>query len=345
MRRGLPGTAAALLALWAAACSCKSEALRHSDVGPPASFAIPFEGSGQLASIWISGPYSELHFALVVTYHGRIRRLPLDTPQGVRWRSPPELIVAQQWGRRVVRMSREGEVLEVLSDTGEPSPDGRWLAVLRSNPENDLQQVQIRDLEGGFALRAEHRPRESPVEEFLLSYRAWSPDSSQLALTIRGWIFLDKPRQARSIRRTAIVARDRPDYELLPDDPLAQMTRRSLGCSVLFWTERGIFGKSFVWQGPEGGYSNGDSLLRCDPGGSGCRPVYNPGPYRRIAGGRRAGADTALLLVEDDRIELLWAANEIHQVDLATGEGGVLLRLPKGVFIYDIDWSPDPAGE
>ena len=136
--------------------------------------------------------------------------------------------------------------------------------------------------------------------------------------------------------RTALVARDRPGYEPLPDRVPGEDRGETGGLRPLFWTDRGIYGKH---------QRDAGRLLRCDPGGSGCRPVYNPGPHRRIAGGRRAGADTALLLVEDDRIELRWAANEIHQVDLATGEGGGLLRLPEGVFISDIDWSPDPAGE
>ena len=101
---------------------------------------------------------------------------------------------------------------------------------------------------------------------------------------------------------------------------------------LLFWT---------MWSVYRQHQRDAGRLVNCDA----CCPVYAAGRHRVILEERRAGADTALFLVVDDRIELGWAANEIHQVDLATGEGRLLRRLPPGVFISDIDWSPGPAGE
>ncbi len=35
---------------------------------------------------------------------------------------------------------------------------------------------------------------------------------------------------------------------------------------------------------------------------------------------------------------------EVHEVDLGTGKGRVLRRLPDGAFIDDIDWIGDSGG-
>ena len=350
MRRGLPGTAAALLALWAVACCCKSEALRHSDVGPPGSFAIPFEGPGQLASIWSWGivrPWSG-RWALVVARRGRIQRLPFESPDRVRWRSPRELIVENTippqrsgGGRRMLRITPDGEILEVLSDRGlltfaEPSPDGRWLALSRHDREGQ-RTVEIRDLEGGFAPTRVHHAPGDPLARYFATRKIWiwSPDGSQLAVAVRGWISREKP--GHFTERTVLVARDRPGFELLPDRVPGEDRGETGGLRPLFWTERGIYGKH---------QRDAGRLLRCDPGGGGCRLVYEAGPHRVFLEGRTAGDDVALLLVVDFRVDPFEGRSvEIHQLDLATGEGGVLLRLPEGVFISDIDWSPDPAGE
>ncbi|MBC8292749.1 MAG: hypothetical protein H8E45_06230 [Proteobacteria bacterium] len=58
--------------------------------------------------------------------------------------------------------------------------------------------------------------------------------------------------------------------------------------------------------------------------------------------GRQVNDHKALLLVKDFTVDPLEArAKEIHEVNLVTGEGRVLLRLPDGVFISDLDWIND----
>ena len=223
-RRGI----AALVALWAAAGCGKSEALRHRYVGPPASFAIPFEGPGQLASIWSWGqprPQSG-RWALVVASGGRFDRLPFQIPKGVRWRSPEELIVEHSTppqrsgsGWQILRVSPGGEVLEVLGDSeglafSEPSPDGRWLALSRLDGYG-RSTLEIRDLEGGFGLRvAHHAPRTRSASSLGIG-KIWSPDGSRLAVTVWGDLFSDEPGILTV--RTILVLSDRPGYALLPD--------------------------------------------------------------------------------------------------------------------------------
>ena len=351
MKRGLRAAAVAVLALWAAACAKWIWISPPRALGPPESFAIPFEGPGQLASIWSwwswqwDDPRSG-KTTLVLAGGGQTRCVDLEEPGRVRWRSPEELIVEHsirplrnRSGTRILRLSPEGEVLEVLSDreglgVGEPSPDGRWLALSHFDPRG-LDIVEIRDLDDGFALLAEHRAPGTSFASSLGIGKIWSPDGSHLALAVQGWI--SREEAGRLTVRTAIVAPDRPGYALLPDRVPGEDRGETGGLRPLFWTERGIYG---VHQ------KDSRRLLRCDPWGGGCRPVYAVGRHRWIVSGRPAGADTALLLVHD-----LWLdpfetrSKEIHQVDLATGEGGLLLRLPPGVFISDIDWSPDPRGE
>src|SRR5262249_13574701 len=127
------------------------DARSHSDDGQAAAggaapLDIPFAGPGQLAAIWTVGPdRPDTEKVLLLTRGGHTRRIDVEGPRQVRWRSPTELLLEQRIDAkgaardRIVRMDRSGSIIEVLSDGEglgycEPSPDGRWAALLRSSP-------------------------------------------------------------------------------------------------------------------------------------------------------------------------------------------------------------------
>ena len=307
----------------------------------------------------------------MVTRGGRSHRIavrgPIDpeSPTRVRWRSPRELLIEQHVdrpgekpGTRISLLSRDGALLEVLSDReglsdGEPSPDGRWLALGRDYG-GVTGSLQIRDLDRGFALRAAHpEPDALPLFRFgtkliwgpggargwLIvggTHIVWNPDGTRLALASRVPTSVAEHDRADAYAApAALVARDHPGYELLRAHVPGKPSAGPSGFVPLFWVEGGIYGRSF--DGEHG-------LLRCDPAGSGCTSVYALGKLHLIVDGRPAGERTALLLVY--RLDL-WrpGRTELHRVDLATGRGRVVFRFPQGYASFNFDWSPDPAAE
>src|SRR5215471_12745822 len=124
--RRRPWVAFLLLVTGAASGQTRSGAQPMNDrsVAPPSSFEIPFRGPGQLATIWSwgrSGPDGGK--ALIRTRRDGTRRIAADAPTRVRWRSNSEFIVEQEVqpighgsATRIVRMSLDGAVIEVLSD-------------------------------------------------------------------------------------------------------------------------------------------------------------------------------------------------------------------------------------
>lgn len=235
------------------------------------------------------------------------------------------------FGERIVRVGREGDVLRVLSDregsTGPvPSPDGRWLALERSS-ENGFAGLEIRDLSQDFRLVAFHSS--SSAFHLIGGGVAWNPAGTQLV--VGSWV--DAPEHRGTLYpRLTLIGRDEPTrLKRIADGPAG--TDAEVGGVVpLFWKESGIYGRS------------NRGLLRCDPHGSGCELLYSPGKDRFVLTGTAFGTRQALLLVQDPRVDPLEVrAREIHQVDLTTGKGTVLVRLPDGTFINDIDWINDPA--
>jgi hypothetical protein len=339
--RGL-GAAIVLALVVTTAAWAGGDAMQDEEVKPPSSFEIPFDGSGQLATVWSWGRNRpDAPKALVLTAHGESRRLDVEAPRRVRWRSPTELLVEQYvWpvrdgsGSRIVRVSREGEVLEVLSDREglgevEPSPDGALVVLARDN-QKGFQGLEVRGLEQGFRLLIDHPKPTSPDMGSMPTPPVWSPDGSKFAVALYAPNLPEEP--GRLYPRLAIVSRDTPGYTRLPDSPPGQEAVRG-GVIPLFWNEDGIYVRTT---------HVGSGLLRCDPKGSGCTPVYAPGEHRSLLSGVQAGGQIALLLVQDpsvDRFET--RAKEIHEVNLTTGEGRMLLRLPDGVFISDLDWIGD----
>jgi hypothetical protein len=318
-------------------------AMSDEEVKPPSSFEIPFDGPGQLATIWSWGrdrPSEEK--ALVLTGHGQSRRVDVRVPRRVRWRSPTELLVEQYVSPmrdgsidRLLRMNREGEILEVLSDreglgNAEPSPDGERV-LLERDTAKAFMGLEVWSLVGGFRMQSNH-PRSAGSG--LMTDAVWNPDGSKFAV---GRTAPDLPlHPGRLYFRINIASRDAPGYRRIPDSAPGEAPL-SGGVLPLFWNPEGIYGRT----------TNSDGgLVRCDPEGSGCTPVYVPGPDRAVLEGRAVDDHQALLLVKDFTVDALEArSKEIHQVNLATGEGTVLLRVPDGVFLNDLDWIGDARKE
>jgi hypothetical protein len=311
-------------------------------VKPPSSFEIPFDGPGQLATIWSWGrdrPDGER--ALVLTAQGQSRRAEIKTPDRVRWRSPAGLIVEQSVqpvrdgsGTRILRVSREGKVLEILSDReglagAEPSPDGGRVLLERYDLRG-FRGIEVRSLVHDFQLLTTHPRPTGPAMGSVVTPPVWSPDGSNFAA---GVYVANPPKEpGRLYPRLAIAACDAPGYARLPDSPSGQEPLEG-GVIPVFWNKDGIYVRQA---------KIGSGLLRCDPGGSACTPVYSPGEHRAVLEGRPAADGRALLLVKDFRVDPLEVrAKELHEVNLSTGKGRVLLRLPDGVFISDLDWIGD----
>lgn len=316
--------------------------MQDEEVKSPSSFEIPFDGPGQLATIWSSGrdcPDGER--VLVLTTHGQSRRVGIEAPRRARWRSPTELLVEQHVlpvrdgsGTRILRMTPEGKVLEVLSDREglgnvEPSPDGRAVLLEQDNQKGFLG-FEVRSLAEDFRLLADHPKPTSREIGSMPTPPVWSPDGSKFAV---GLLAPNLPKEpGRLYARIAIISRDTPGYTRVPDSPPGQEPLEG-GVIPLFWKEDGIYVRTT---------KIGSGLLRCDPEGSGCTPVYAPGEHRLVLEGRPVAGHKALLLVKDFTVDPLEArAKEIHEVNLATGEGRVLLRLPDEVFVSDLDWIGD----
>jgi hypothetical protein len=310
-----------------------AEAINDRSVTPPSSFEIPFKGPGQLATIWSWGPNRpDSGKALVLTRREGTKRITAEAPKRVRWRSGGDFILEQAAqpirdgsGTRIVRMMRDGAVIEVLSDQeglsgSQPSPDGRWVFVERFGKRGALGS-EIRDLASGFRLHTFYQNSLRP--DGFAWHAVWSPEAERLVATI------PISEDTGLVPHLILLSRDQSTFARLPDQR-ADGEVDPGGVVPLFWSKDGIYARS------------NSGLLRCDPAGSGCTLVYSPGKARFAFAGVRAGEKRALLLVQDLKLDPFEVrAKEIHEVDLATGEGQVLLRLPVGVFLSDIDWIQD----
>lgn len=113
-------------------------------------------------------------------------------------------------------------------------------------------------------------------------------------------------------------------------DAVPPRKRELSGTTPLIWTEHGLFA------------SAQSRILRCDPEGDGCRVVHTFEDYQIVRGGTHVGGGRAYVLITDIRPDVFEIrANELHEVDLVRGGGKLLLRLPDGVFLDDIDWIAD----
>jgi hypothetical protein len=315
--------------------------------GPPAApdpiapLDWRYAGTGRLALVW-EAPAPDGDLRRLLTVHDRhgATPQPLSGVAEARWLENGALLLSldadsddpAQWGlTELAALDVEAGVLLRLVPPRrhfdpEISPDGEWLAVgveLNERGESDLELWYLAGEPRRVASLRQplDEPRWSPDGADLVVSRAIqdpNAEASESSASFAG-VGLVWPRLFR-------MRRDLARLRLLPDGaPGADLSPG--GSYPLWWDARGI------WARQRRG------LVRCDPGGSGCTLVYDPGEERRVFDGRRAGEGSALLLVLDTRTpERL--ASEIHRVDLATGAGATLLRAPPATYLLDLDWTP-----
>lgn len=248
------------------------------------------------------------------------------------WRTPDEIVVDRRAGypgsgvtARIVRMNREGTILEVLSEgdtfmAPHVSPDGQWLLVSHFS-EYGGRNLEVRSLDGferAATLAFEDRPAVRPGLA-----AAWSPDSERLAVQVN---LLVSGRGARGI---GIYSRGGLRLNLIRDQE-GHGASRPTDLRPLFWTSDGLFA---------GGTG---AIYRCDPDSAECG-VFSTMPRARWAlAGAAIGRGRALLLAQDQEADPFEVrGREIYQLDLTTADLRLLYRTPDGAFISDIDWTPD----
>lgn len=307
--------------------------------GVPARI-LPFEGPGKLALIVSIGRrdrdrHLEDQHVLVVTPSGT-RRVDLVGANRVRWISPDELIVSQSVPQsdrgmaksRIVRVDKTGELSEWSSAEEnlagpEPSPDGQRVAVARFTGGSSRRE--IRGLTKPFEPQLRFPKDFGELTDIFTTFSVWAPSGEALVIGIG----VREPRGI--ITRLALLSAHEPSLTRLPDASAGHEPDPG-GVMPLFWIARGIYAKSKSKAG----------LLHCDPKGGGCNPVYHPGPGRSVILGTKVGEDKALLVVRDqsrDPREI--RAKQIHEVDLVSGQGRVLVDLPGDLFVEGIDWVGD----
>jgi hypothetical protein len=305
---------------------------------------LGFGGPGRLVLIWEVPDAAGESTKLVALYDADGAR-PLPVPHAVeaRWLGPEALVLGlhtasedpTRWGltELVVLGLEPQELLRLAAPRRhfdfEVAGDLSWLAVgveLNDRGESDLEIWYVGGEPQIVARRREplDEPRWSPDGvELVVSRAIRDPDAEEIESSPElGGIGLAWPRLFR-------VRRDLGSAPVLVPDGEPGGALAAGGSFPLWWDRAGIFARQRR------------GLVRCDPGGGGCLLLYDPGEERRVVDGRKFGDDEALLLVLDTASEER-LASEIHRVDLATGSGALLFRAPSGVWITDIDWTPDP---
>jgi hypothetical protein len=280
--------------------------------------------NGHLLTVWEWRSLSNVtERALVLTEGPASRRVPVASPRRARWRGRDEILVEEAIGsdRRIIEMNRSGSVLRVLSERGltgaEPSGDGRWWIATRTESA-EAAAVEVRDLLDPFVVRKTLALGNDSAFGRVFSF-AWSPFGDEVAAA--RWT-----REGRIVvPRLVVLSISRGSMRNLRDRTGGGVPG---GIVPLFWLAEGIYARS------------SDGLLRCSAAGDGCIPIYDPGRHRFAFAGRPLGTNRALLLVQDHDAagpsEV--RAKEIHEVDLRSGAAEILVRLPPGVFISDLDW-------
>jgi dipeptidyl aminopeptidase/acylaminoacyl peptidase len=304
---------------------------------------VGFRGPGRLVLLFEPADPEEPR-TLVVHDAAGARALPVAGARAARWLDARQLLVSQetapedQYGlprTQLLRVDADSGASEALVEPAyyfdaEPDPAGARIAVgleIDDQGESDLLVLDARaEPPRPIAGRAGalDRPRWSPDGRELVVLRT-QPDDDEGADAETGLSFggqaVSFPRLFRVRADLAGAARPLRDGD--PGGALAPG-----GSLALWWDARG------VWARQRRG------LVRCDPEGSGCALVWSPGGKRRVADGRSAGADAALLLVRDHGAKAeLDLPRELWRVRLDGATAERLYTAPEQVFLAAIDWT------
>jgi hypothetical protein len=329
-----PRSPVALVALFLAV-GCTSRPRESAGVLEPDRLHVPYAGSGKLVTLWRRGPnLGGADRFVVVTANGRSTLLPPRDAGSVRWISDRALLM-DAWTpvgnrqNRIVRFDLGGtstpltDQSDLMGDP-QPSPDRRQVVVKHYALRFGYIGWSLRDAETfdelEFYPRGNHGGGRGDVYVLV-----WSPDGRALAAGLKvseaGRIV---PRLVRFEMPGAVMRR-------LPDGTRGGRDRED-GCMPIMWTKSALFAAS----GSYGG------VLRCDPERGGCEELYHPGHGRFVQRSVVVGGGQALLMVNDAMTNFLEVnAEEIHQLDLSSGSGRLLLRAPDDWHVEDIDWIVD----
>ena len=329
-RRGT-AAAAALGALMLATAPLRGDVPTSSLPNPH----IPFTGPGRLLTVWSWGQEApRSRWALAVTTSDGTREVALPAgsneevkPAAARWRSPQAAVVeirvlapGTSMRSRIVRVELDGPRIVPLLEGGgllDVSPDGQKVVVQRIDSKGPQ----------GLAVWSIDPPRELAVRpgssgegdtESSASPVVWDPTSTRMAAGIL-------TGTDRLLPQLALLSGDLRERTWVADAPDGGREHRGTG--PLFWAGQDLYAASRK------------GLLRCAVDRGGCVAVYDPGVGRVIHRGTLVATHRALLLVADQREDVLETrAKELHEFDLETGRGRLLYTLPGDAFLSDIDW-------
>lgn len=285
-----------------------------------------FDKDGQVVAVMSAGPSRPDANLLVVAAADGAMTVDIEKPKYARWIAENELIVEHGYRAssrvpqsRIVRIDRQGNQLQVLSDNeglSNPKPNkmGQWAAVRFNEKSGVPEGVAIRG--GGSASSFNSFvPFHENAAARMFSHLAWAPDSTHLALAV--W-------EESSFGHGIL-----PRLGILSDGstPIRRFdAKNSINARPLFWTKVGLFAT-----GKEG-------MLQCNGKTESCELVYAPGSGRFIFSGTPTDDEHAILLVQDHESDPLEVrGKELHKVNLKTGTREEFMRLPNDVFISDID--------
>lgn len=246
-----------------------------------------------------------------------------------RWSTADQLVIWNKEG--IVAINNQGEFRRNLFPRDShfvlpvPAANGKWLALEKYDPQKGGQSLAVFDLSAGnkFVYDFDYKNLRKEIAKGPIGFGSvvWSPDGNHLALQLN--VGEDK-NPGLQTRRIGVLDLRTSAIQVLYDSVYR--------VSPLFWLHDGIYGRSESNLKVNG-------LLRCDVEGKGCSLVYEPGEGKFVSLGAAIGHGRALLLVGDRNIDPFEVrAKEIHVVDLTTGKGQVLIRLPKDAFVNALDW-------
>jgi hypothetical protein len=298
---------------------------------------IGHRGPGRVAIVYErQDPDLGLTHELLVYDASGARRVAVPDPQSAHWLGRGALLVALRSRtaaedyRTPVQLHRVDLASGASQPLGAagfyfdlaPDPSGALLALGVEAGDLGDSELQIWDLAAPgepLARRAQtlDRPRWSPNGRQLVVSQP-RPDSDEAEIhdgvSIEG-VTISWSRLFR-LRRD-LIGRLRALYDGPPGGSLVPG-----GTLPLWWDDQGIWARQRA------------GLVRCNPDGSGCLVIYEPGALRSVVDGCAASGNAWLIV---RRGESGGAATEIHRVSIEGWGGSHVVHAPAGRSVAGID--------